>query len=43
MFEYGWSWAIASAVIGLLGGVLGALYPAIRAANLDAVSALSYE
>lgn len=43
MFEYGWSWAIASAVIGLAGGVLGALYPAIRAANLDAVSALSYE
>lgn len=43
MFEYGWSWAIASAVIGLAGGALGALYPAIRAANLDAVSALSYE
>ncbi len=43
MFEYGWSWAIASAAIGLLGGVLGALYPAIRAANLDAVSALSYD
>lgn len=43
MFEYGWAWAITAAAIGLLGGVLGALYPAIRAANLDAVSALSYE
>lgn len=43
MFEYGWGWAVAAAAIGLLGGVLGALYPAIRAANLDAVSALSYE
>ncbi|HVG35767.1 MAG TPA: ABC transporter permease [Pyrinomonadaceae bacterium] len=43
MFEYGWAWAITAAAIGLFGGVLGALYPAIRAANLDAVSALSYE
>ncbi len=43
VFEYGWSWAITAAAIGLLGGALGALYPAIRAANLDAVSALSYE
>jgi ABC-type lipoprotein release transport system permease subunit len=30
-------------VIGLFGGGVGALYPAVRAANLDAVSALSYE
>jgi putative ABC transport system permease protein len=43
VFEYGWGWAIAAALIGLLGGAVGALYPAIRAANLDAVSALSYE
>ena len=27
----------------LIGGVTGALYPAIRAARLDAVEALSYE
>jgi putative ABC transport system permease protein len=43
VFEYGWGWAVAAALIGLLGGVVGALYPAVRAANLDAVSALSYE
>jgi putative ABC transport system permease protein len=43
IFEYGWGWAIAAAAIGLFGGAIGALYPAIRAANLDAVSALSYE
>ncbi|MDT5061981.1 MAG: putative transport system permease protein [Acidobacteriota bacterium] len=43
VFEYGWGWAIAAASIGLLGGAIGALYPAVRAANLDAVSALSYE
>ncbi len=43
VFEYGWRWAIVAALIGLVGGALGALYPAVRAANLDAVSALSYE
>jgi putative ABC transport system permease protein len=42
-FEYAWSWVITAAVIGLFGGALGALYPAVRAANLDAVSALAYE
>lgn len=30
-------------VIGILGGALGALYPAMKAARLDAVDALSYE
>ncbi|HEX8921261.1 MAG TPA: ABC transporter permease [Pyrinomonadaceae bacterium] len=43
VFEWGWGWAVASALIGLMGGAVGALYPAVRAANLDAVSALSYE
>ncbi len=42
-FEYGWQWALTAAAIGLLGGIVGALYPAMRAANLDAVSALAYE
>ncbi|MGH9943468.1 MAG: ABC transporter permease [Pyrinomonadaceae bacterium] len=43
VFEYGWGWALTAALIGVGGGLLGALYPAVRAANLDAVSALSYE
>ena len=30
-------------IIGLIGGALGALYPAMKAARLDAVDALSYE
>ncbi len=38
-----WKWLLISALIGLLGGVLGALYPAMRAANLDPVEALSYD
>jgi putative ABC transport system permease protein len=42
-FEYGLGWAAVAAGIGLLGGALGALYPAVRASNLDAVSALSYD
>lgn len=43
IFEFGALWALTAAVIGLLGGALGALYPAVRAANLDPVSALAYE
>jgi putative ABC transport system permease protein len=41
-FEYTAAWALTAAVIGLLGGALGALYPAVRAARLDPVSALAY-
>lgn len=43
VFEYSWTWAAVAAAIGLVGGVLGALYPAWRASNLDAVNALAYE
>lgn len=42
-FEYSWGWATVAAMIGLLGGVLGALYPALSASNLDPVNALSYD
>lgn len=41
--EFHWSWLLRAALIGLSAGALGALYPAIRAANQDAVKALSYE
>ena len=43
VFEYSWQWALTAAAIGLVGGVLGALYPAVRASNLDAVNALAYD
>jgi putative ABC transport system permease protein len=42
-FEFGWGWALTAAGIGILGGAIGSLYPALRASNLDAVSALAYE
>jgi len=43
IFEFGALWALTAAAIGLLGGALGAFYPAARAANLDPVNALAYE
>ena len=36
-------WVLISLAIGLAGGTVGALYPALRAARQDAVEALSYE
>lgn len=36
-------WLGVALAVGLLGGTIGALYPAIRAARQDAVEALSYE
>ncbi len=36
-------WLLIAAMIGVLGGVLGAIYPALRAANLDPVEAISYD
>jgi putative ABC transport system permease protein len=38
-----WTWVAIAAAIGLVGGALGALYPALRAAYQDPVKALSYE
>jgi putative ABC transport system permease protein len=43
VFEYSWAWAAVAAAIGIIGGILGALYPAWRASNLDPVNALAYE
>jgi len=43
IFEFSPKWALTAAAIGLLGGALGAFYPAARAANLDPVNALAYE
>lgn len=36
-------WVAISLAVGIIGGTLGALYPALRAARQDAVDALSYE
>ena len=42
-FEFSWKWGLTAAAIGILGGALGALYPALRASNLDPVAALAHE
>lgn len=36
-------WIAVALCVGLVGGTVGALYPALRAARQDAVDALSYE
>ena len=43
IFEFSWTWALVAATIGVVGGIVGALYPAWRASNLDPVNALAYE
>lgn len=42
-FEFSWKWGLTAAAIGILGGAIGALYPALRASNLDPVAALAHE
>ena len=37
------SWKLAAALMAFLGGTLGALYPALKAARLDPIKALGYE
>jgi putative ABC transport system permease protein len=37
------SWALATAALAVVGGMAGALYPALKAAHQDPVEALSYE
>jgi putative ABC transport system permease protein len=41
--EIEWQWIMVALAVGLVGGSIGALYPALRAARQDAVDALSYE
>ncbi|MFQ5744093.1 MAG: ABC transporter permease [Acidobacteriota bacterium] len=41
--EFTVGWMLAAAALGLCGGLLGSLYPALRAARQDAVRALRYE
>jgi putative ABC transport system permease protein len=38
-----YSWLIKATVIALVGSLLGALYPAMKAAQKDPIDALAYE
>jgi putative ABC transport system permease protein len=41
--ELTWDWRLYSACLALMGSLVGAFYPALRAAQLDPVDALAYE
>ena len=41
--ELTWDWRLYAAGLALLGSMVGAFYPALRAARLDPVDALAYE
>lgn len=41
--ELTWDWRLYSAGLALVGSIVGAFYPALRAAQLDPVDALAYE
>lgn len=36
-------WSLIAAVLGLVGGMLGSLYPALKAARMDPIQALNFE
>ena len=41
--ELTWDWRLYSACLALVGSLIGAFYPALRASQLDPVDALAYE
>lgn len=43
VIELTWEWALYAALLALAGSMVGAFYPAWRAARLDPVDALAYE
>jgi putative ABC transport system permease protein len=36
-------WACIAAALGLMGGLLGSLYPAVKAARMDPIQSLNFE
>ncbi len=42
-FIIGWHWQVGGIAIAFFGALLGAMYPALKAANKDPIDALAYE
>jgi putative ABC transport system permease protein len=38
-----YAWLVKAAIIALIGSLLGAFYPAMKAARKDPIDALAYE
>jgi putative ABC transport system permease protein len=43
LIDFQWQWVCYTAISGVTSGLLGAFYPAVKAARQDAVKSLSYE
>ncbi len=41
--ELTWDWRFYAACLAMIGSIVGAFYPALKAASLDPVDALAYE
>lgn len=41
--HFSWAWVLRAAIIAIIGAMLGALYPAFKAAQKDPIDALAYE
>ena len=41
--QFSWGWILRAAIIAVVGAMIGAIYPALKAAQKDPIDALAYE
>jgi putative ABC transport system permease protein len=41
--QFTWGWIVRAAIIAIVGAMIGAIYPALKAAQKDPIDALAYE